>query len=756
MGRAHWLNVSISSIATAFVVLMSTALLTWFTALGAPARLEWRARIAQARADHYITVTLERGYRGYQPPLLNADQLSRLAKASGVSEVVWATGTISDPLAAPAPFRWASPGYPRYKQMHPLYTNDATEEPSFEPGEVWISRSQAERLFGSAEGAIGKTLLLGGSKRTVTAVYEGAGPILVAAIPEDLKKAQSGRPQGVGEVYVETIESADSALGKLKRWARQSGVLPAGLTLETMSSVLRPDRATLRDPHLSALRWAGIGVLYAMLGIVVFALGIGVSIRLREREKQRALRHVWGAAPTRIVFEEAALQTAQTTAFVFLGAYAGILAALPHGGALDIFGIRVLLVELLVLVIAGLLPIALSAWQRNIYVVLLRSGVGLRARSIAWLAKLAVLVSAATLMFSLSIARRTISDLSSEIRALGAGIYMLYPDQESGRGKPMSLLGVDDLAWLHRRWPEIHAVLLSNFTESALRTPGGAWIPINVRVSLGDYWGVAAQKLVAGNTDGVVVTSDLGKLMGRAVELRLGPAADNLIECKVSGVVEPIRARSVESPRLKTGWVWLAADGKCWPRTLISPVAAVRVPPGTAHPQAMSDLVAEGLSKRHPGRMPLRAKPVIANARGKADRLRKLLRQIAVQQAGLVVLSLLGVVLVSVLLARAWVLVYALHQALGAPRLRLLTQGMVKGLDLVFVPAAIGVLVGAAAYFFWSRTGLQGQMPALDSCIVPALTISVGALALGLLAGGLAARAALRAPPARLLMLEDT
>jgi len=755
MNRIRILNVSVSSMVTALVVLISTALLAWFSAMGAPARLEWQARMAQARADRYITVTLERGYRGYQPPSLSADQLGRLAKAPGVKDVVWATGTISDPLAAPAPFRLVSRDYPLFKQIHPLVANDSIREPSFEPGEVWISQSQAEQLFGSAGEAAGKELLLGDSGRTVVAVYEGAGPILVAATLEDLEKEPTGRQQGVGEVYIETNEPAAQGLGKLKRWARQSGTLPEGLTLETMSSVLRPDRTTLRDPYLSALRWMGIGVLYAMLGIVAFAQGIGMSIRLREREKQLALRQVWGATPARIMLEEAVAQTAQTTALVSLGSYAGVLAALPHGGALDTFGLLVMLAAYAMLVLAGLLPLPLSMRSRNVYAVLLHARVGLRARNVVRLAKLAVFVSAASLMFSLSIARRAITDLSNEIHALGAGIYMLYPDSEFGQGKPMSLLGASDLAWLRSRWPELHIVLLSNFTESALRTPDGSWTPINVRASLGDYWGVVAQDLAAGDTNGLVVTNDFHELIGRTVELRIGPASGNVIECRVSGVVEPIQARSVESPRLKTGWVWLAADGRCWPRAFITPVAAVRVPPGAGDSQAVSEQVARELSKQHPGRMPFRVKPVIANAREKTERLGKLLRQIAVQQAGLIAMSLLGVVLVSVLLARAWVLVFALHQALGASHYHLLVQGMVRGLDLVFVPSAAGILVGTAAYYFWGHANLQGVGADFGPCIVPALSIGVGALALGLLAGGSAARVALKAQPARLLVLED-
>ena len=754
-GHTRSLNISVSSLAIAFIVLTSTALLAWFTALGAPARMEWRARIEQARAGRYLTVTLDSGYRGYQPPMLNAGQLGRLVGAPGVDDVVWATGTINDPFAAPAPFRWASRGYPRYKRMRPLEAKVSTREPSFEPGEVWISRSLAERLFGSAKEAAGKPLLLGGSERTITAVYEGSGPILAAAVPEDLEKGPTGRPLEVGEVYVKTKEPAARALGQLRRWVGQHGVLPAGLTLETMASVLRPDRATLRDPHLRALRWVGTGALYAMLGIVVFALGIGVSIRLREREKQRALRYIWGATATMILLEEAASQTTRIAALVFLGTCSGTLAALPSGGVLDGFGLIVLLITLLVLVLAGLLPVALSARPRNAYSALLRSRVGLRARSVAWLAKLAVFVSAAALMFSLSVARRAETDLSNEIRALGAGIYMLYPDYESGRGKPMSLLGAGDLAWLRKRWPELHVALLNNFIGSALRTPDGAWTPVNVRVGLGDYWGVAAQKPVVGDASGVVVTSDLRGLVGRGVELRIGPSSDNVIECEVSGAVEPIRARSVESPRLKTGWVWLAADGECWPRAFVTPVAAIRVPPGAGDPQAMSEKVAGALSKRHPGGMPFRVKPVVANAQAKITRLERLLRRIAVQQAGLIVLSLLGIALVSVLLARAWVLVYALHRALGAPRSRLLAQGMVWGLGLVFVPAAIGALVGAIALHYWSRLGILGGWYGVEPYIYPALAMGAGSAALGLLAGGLAAWVALKAPPAQWLMQED-
>ncbi|XOB98553.1 hypothetical protein ACMC9I_00250 [Deinococcota bacterium DY0809b] len=755
MNRTRLSNVGASSLVTALVVLMSTALLAWFSTLGAPARLEWQARVAQARAEHYVTVTIERGFRGYQPPLLSADHLRRLALAPGVKGVVWATGTISDPLVAPAPFRWASRGYPRYKQIKPFITIDPYGKPSFEPGEVWISRSQAEQLFESVEGAAGKTLLLGGLERTVSTIYQGEGPILVAAVPEDLEKGPSGRPQGVGEVYIETNEPAARALGKLRRWVGQNSVLPAGLTLETMANVVRPDRATLRDPHLNALRWVGIGVLLAMLGIVVFALGIGVSIRLRERGKQLVLRQIWGATSTRVMLEEAATQTARTTALVFLGSFAGVLAALQRGGGLDIFGLLVLLAAYAMLVLAGLLPLALSTLPRNVYAALQRSRVGLRARNVVRLAKIAVFISAASLMFSLSVARRAAADLAYEIRSLGVDIYMLYPDHESGKGKPLSLLGKEDLLWLSERWPGLYVALLSNFTESALYTPEGAWVPANVRASLGDFWGVAGQDLVVGDTNGLVVTRDFGMLVGQVVRLRIGPEAGNVIECRVSGVVEPIQARSVESPRLKSGWVWLAADGRCWPRAFVAPVAAIRVPPGSGDPQAVSERVAKELSKRHPDRKPLRTKLVTANAQVKANRLRKLLRQIGVQQAGLVALSLLGVVLVSALLARAWLLVYALHRALGAPRARLLAQGMVNGLDLVFVPAASGALAGATAYCFWSRTDPRGVGSDLGLCLVPALSIGVSALALGLLAGGLAAWVALRVPPARLLMLED-
>ncbi len=753
-GRTRSLNISVSSLAIAFIVLTSTALLSWFTALGAPARLEWRARIAQARADHYLTITLDRDYRGYHPPLLSADQLRRLAGAPGVDDVVWATGTINDPFAAPAPFRLASLGYPRYKRMRPLYASGLGGGLSFKSDEVWISRLLAERLLGSAKEAVGKSLLLGDSERTISAVYEGAGPILAAAVPEDLEKGPTGRPLEVGEVYVKTKEPAARALGQLRRWIGQHGVLPAGLTLETMSSVLRPDRATLRDPHLRALRWVGTGALYAMLGIVVFALGIGVSIQLREREKQRTLRYVWGATPTGVVLEEATSQTTRIAALVFLGACLGTLAALPSGGALDSFGLLVLLATFLVLTLASLLPVVLSARPRNAYYALLRSRVGLRARSVAWLAKLAVLVSAAALMFSLSVVRRAETDLSNEIRALGAGIYMLYPDYESGRGKPMSLLGAGDLAWLRKRWPELRVALLNNFIGSALHTPDGAWTPVNVRVSLGDYWGVTAQKPVVGDASGVVVTSDLRGLVDRGVKLRLGPSSDNIIECEISGAVEPIQARSVESPRLKTGWVWLAADGKCWSRAFVTPVAAIRVPPDAGDPQAMSEKVAGALSKRHPGGMPFRVKPVVANAQAKINRLGKLLLQIAAQQVGLGILSLLGIALVGVLLARAWVLVYALHRALGAPRAHLLAQGMVWGLGLVFVPAAVGALVGAIAFHYWSRSGTLGGWYGVEPYIYPALAMCAGSAALGLLAGGLAAWVALKAPPAQRLMQE--
>ena len=744
-----------ANLITAFVVILSTALLSWYVAEGGAARAAWKKSVAQTRADRYLTLTIDSAYRGYEPPALGAAQLRRLGKAPGVQSVAWASAVLFDASSAHLPYRLVSQGYPRAKRLRLVAATPGRPALDLKAGETLISRAQAQNVFASDRAAVGRRLTLAGSERLVAGVYAGAGPALVAGTLDDIETLPE-HTRGVREVYLETRGPAPRSLRAVLRWARSHSAIPKGLTLETMASVLRPDRAVVRNPYLNALRWVGSGVALAMLLLVVFSLATGIVIQLRAGERRRVLRLIWGAPPGRIVAEEALSFTLRTLLYGLLGALAGLLAARLCGGVIDTFSVGVLALTLLILTIASIIPVLLSARPRNAYSALARSLAGARAQSVALLAKLAVFASALVLTVSILIAMQVRAGINEQIRALGAGIYMLYPDHESSSAKPMRILQAADLDTIRSRWPGLPAVLLSNFTGSALRSPGEPWVKVNVRASLGDYWDVVAQTPSLGDAGGIVVTKELKRYLGKTVQLRIGPSEDNVVTCAVSGVVDAVKTASNESPRLKPGWLWVDAGGECWPRTFRAPVAAIRATRDVGDPDALSAQVAAFLSAQRPNQKPLKAKSVVANAESTLARLNRLLVALGWQLVGLVTLSLLGVVLIAAMFARAWVMVFALHRALGSSRGGLLVKAVIHGMGWVLAPAVIGAAAGLGAFILWVRDAASPSGLGLGQIGLVALLVGLAAAALGLAAGGLAGRAALAAPPARWLLREDT